>query len=432
MVNETDDLSGQSVRFDHPDSVSLDEQIPLRTSGLPTDEAVTLVVETDDTAGRKWTVQERYSTADGGLVSQNRPDSDAGTAVDVAKTIQRASGATEERFHPPPSGSVRIAVQQDGRRLDSTTLSRTVGAPDVTAHEIDHPTIIGTVFEPSGDGTAPGVLVLHGSGGRPDTVRARLLASHGFVTAAIQYFGGEGQPDSLVGVPLETVETAIEHLGSHERVGGSQVGVVGTSKGGELALLAGARLDGVGAVVSVNGSGVAWEGIPGGANPFPGSSWTVDGDEVPYVPYARDQSTWEAVLGSFSDPDPPFEYEQAYSQSFEEATSDTIADATIPVESIDGPVLLVSGGEDSMWDSVKLQQVAADRLTRHEHGYESDHLVYDHAGHAISVPYLPTANRSVGSQFVFGGTQQGYARADRHHWPRAIQTLASLSPADTS
>ncbi len=200
---------------------------------------------------------------------------------------------------------------------------------------------------------------------------------------------------------------------------------MGSSKGGELALLVGSRLESVGPVVSVNGSGVVWAGISRREFP-PGPSWTADGEPVSYVPYTDDRSVWDVQ--------PPMEMEPGYSQSFEDADEGTIAEATIAVESIGGPVLLVSGGADGMWDSVRLHEVAATRLDQHDCEYE--HLVYPDAGHAITAPYLPTANRERTGQFVMGGSAAATPRrtaitgsASSRRSRRSVREGAAVRPS---
>lgn len=103
---------------------------------------------------------------------------------------------------------------------------------------------------------------------------------------------------------------------------------------------------------------------------------------------------------------------------------ETLADAAIPVEDVDGPVLLVSGGDDRLWNTVALHRAAAERLEGHE--YDHEHLVYDDAGHRIMIPYRPTTNRTEGPQYVYGGTTAGYAEADVDHWPRVLETFDTL------
>ncbi|WP_246561454.1 hypothetical protein [Streptomyces roseirectus] len=87
-------------------------------------------------------------------------------------------------------------------------------------------------------GTDAGVLVLAGSSGRIEHERVRLLAGHGMTALSIRWFGGAGQPSELCEVPLETFTRAIDPLLAQ---GVRRIGVLGTSKGAEAALLTAAH-----------------------------------------------------------------------------------------------------------------------------------------------------------------------------------------------
>ena len=50
--------------------------------------------------------------------------------------------------------------------------------------------------------------------------------------------------------------------------------------------------------------------------------------------------------------------------------------ATIPVERINGPVLLISGEDDQMWPSRTLAEIAMERLRAHRHPYPDEHIAY--------------------------------------------------------
>lgn len=247
-----------------------------------------------------------------------------------------------------------------------------------------------------------------------------MLAANGFVALALQYFdpGGSSDtiPDQLVEVPLELVESSIEWLLESDRVGGEQVGAWGVSKGGELALLSGSRLDDIGAVVSMNGSGYVWQGVDFEQG-REASSWAADGEPIPYVPYDPDESALDSSR--------PPELRPFYSSSIENADEDTLNTATIPVEEITGRVLLVSGGDDRLWNSVELHDVAAERLDEHDRQYT--HLVYEDAGHLIQPPFLPGTAREEDEFYVYGGSTAGYIEADRDHWPQVLETFESLS-----
>lgn len=102
---------------------------------------------------------------------------------------------------------------------------------------------------------------------------------------------------------------------------------------------------------------------------------------------------------------------------------ETIA-AAIPVERIQGPVLLVSGEDDQLWPSKDLADMVFQRLVQHAHPYPFEHLSYRGAGHAaFGVPDVPTYGSSATPLFVLGGTPAGNARARADSWPRMLAFL---------
>lgn len=413
--------SESKLEFEHPTVVSVDESIDLTITDIPV-ETVDIRFSLMDRNDHCWESEATYYVPDDTLDLGSETSMNGEITDGVTDLIQRATPEDDSSPYEPRHDACEeliVRVEHDEELLGSTTIERTFGNRNVTSESVDGESFVGTVYEPPRNEPAPAVIVLHGSSGKPADGIAQLLASHGFVTLALQYFDWrdrrESLPAELVEVPLESVENAVEWIRERNGVRGPDVGLFGASKGGELALLAGSRLDSVGPVVSVNGSGVVWEGISQRTFP-PGPSWTVDGEPVSYVPYTDDHSV--------RDMHPPMEMESGYSQSLDDADDETVADATIAVESIAGPVLLVSGGADRMWDSARLHGIAAERLDRHGCDYEQ--LIYPDAGHAISAPYLPTANRERSQQFVMGGSPVGYAKADSDHWPHVLETFETL------
>jgi hypothetical protein len=73
--------------------------------------------------------------------------------------------------------------------------------------------LLGVSFLPPGDGPHPAVIVLGGSeGGLPVRSAAPLLASHGYATLALAYFGLPGLSCGLINIPLEYFGRAIAHV----------------------------------------------------------------------------------------------------------------------------------------------------------------------------------------------------------------------------
>lgn len=112
-------------------------------------------------------------------------------------------------------------------------------APGVTVQTVSDNGLVGRFYEPSGNGPHPGVLALHGSTPHILDGEAGLLASHGYATLALQYFGAEGLSPTLSEIPLGYFEMAMQWLTAHETVANDGIGLLGGSRGGELALLLG-------------------------------------------------------------------------------------------------------------------------------------------------------------------------------------------------
>lgn len=118
--------------------------------------------------------------------------------------------------------------------------------------------LAGLLHTPAGPGPHPGVLLLGGSeGGVPDNGVAGLLASRGFAKLALAYFGADGLPGELVRIPLEYFGHAITWLSARPDVADGRVGVIGASRGGELALWLGATFP------AARGCGVLRQERPG-------------------------------------------------------------------------------------------------------------------------------------------------------------------------
>jgi dienelactone hydrolase len=245
---------------------------------------------------------------------------------------------------------------------------------------------------------SPAILVLGGSeGGLPCYYRPGLLASHGYPTLALAYFGAPGLPADLKRIPLEYFRHALEWLAKQSGVDPNRLVVLGASRGGECALLLGTVYpDLIHAVVSLVGSSVV-----SGSPSAPGEpAWTLAGKPVPYV--------GESDLGNPDPTDNP--------------------QAIIPVEKIAGPIFLVSGVMDGLWPSYSYAVAIVDRLRAHgRKDYTS--LVYYQAGHeAGGVPNFPVGNVFLSPRGLLnlGGSLSGDVHARADSWPKLLAFLKRL------
>jgi dienelactone hydrolase len=245
---------------------------------------------------------------------------------------------------------------------------------------------------------------------------ATVLASRGIPALALAYFCVPPLPPELVNVPLEYFDAALDWLAARPGVDSERLAVMGRLRGGELALLLGATFPRIHAVVALVPSHVMQAGVEtGGEAGQP--SWSLGGAPLPFVPRAS------LTTGMVE----PIANTPLFLAAFEDAAA--VERAAIPVERIQGPVLLVSGLDDQMWPSTLMAEQVMARLRAHQHPYPFTHLTYADAGHsAAGQPYLPTtvnSGRHPVRQVVFtqGGTAQATAAAQADAWPRVLRFL---------
>ena len=259
-------------------------------------------------------------------------------------------------------------------------------------------------------GARTGVLVLAGSSGSVDERRATWMAGHGTAAASIRWFGGTGQPPGICEVALETFTPLVDALAADF----DRVAVVGTSKGGEAALLLAAGDSRIDAVIAFAAPHVVWAnvgpGLDGEARPAR-SSWTRAGVPLTFVPY---DDGWSWTGGG------PPAFIGLYEQSLE-ANPDTADAAAIPVELIMGEVVVVAGGDDQVWNSVRYASEIERR--RRAHGLATTVVTHPAAGHRTLLPREPAPDG--GMSMARGGSPAADAALGERAWP-AIRSALRL------
>lgn len=246
-----------------------------------------------------------------------------------------------------------------------------------------------------------GALVVGGSSGLVHSARAELLARHGVLAEAIQWFGGPGQPEGPYAVPLETFLDRVDDLARDC----DRVVVVGTSFGAEAALLTGVHSSRVAAVAAFAPSDVVWAGVaPDGTVT---SHWTRGGAPVPFVPFDE---------GWLPDSDPPA-YAGLYRASRARFPEQSAA-AVIPVERI-ARLLLVAGGDDRVWPS--LEMAAAIEGRRAAHGLDTVLVSDASAGHRTVLPAEPVV--AGGTRMQRGGNEGADRRLGAAAWPHVLSLV---------
>ncbi len=150
--------------------------------------------------------------------------------------------------------------------------------------------------------------------------------------------------------------------------------VMGVSRGAELALLLGSRYPEVTAVIAIAPSSVVFPGPPTGKLDALGtqhSAWSFNGKELSFVPMPY---SWTTLRGMITG---------KRTRMFEKAlrNSKRVKEAAIPVETIQGPVLLASFTRDQIWPSTLMSEQIVQRLRDSKFRFHYEHATYD-AGHS--------------------------------------------------
>jgi pimeloyl-ACP methyl ester carboxylesterase len=220
------------------------------------------------------------------------------------------------------------------------------------------------------------IIYLGGSeGGLPfasNETNLQPLLDLGHPVLCLAYFGVDGLPQSLERIPLEYFERAFAWLSKQPDVI-NEYAIIGGSKGGELALLLASRYSQVKAVVAFVPSYVVWQGIPNGFPKSPlGSSWSYAGKDLPFVPLRFSPAL---IMGLIT-----LRYRKAYEYAL--LNKKRGAQATIPVEKIGGPVLLISGRDDTLWPSTPMCEQIINRLAANRFPFPYQHIVIE-SGHGV-------------------------------------------------
>jgi dienelactone hydrolase len=420
-----------SARFQIPSSILVDEELVIKLEGLEPSLPVRVGASLTDDEGMKWQSWAAFETGADGQISTATT-----LALDGTYRGAHAEGLLWSMVPDSTEGAMEHAIKQG---LKPTTVALTAEqdgippvngevelrwlGPGVVSEEVRDDGLFGTLFSPAGEGPFRPVLVFGGSDGGLRTETAALLASHGFLALALAYFRYPELPTELVSIPLEYFQRALQWLQKEARSEpGRGVGVVGRSRGGELALLLGSTFDEVDAVVAYVPSGIVHAGIRAGEESWQVDvpAWTLGGRPLPYLGHETERAASEELP-------PPIALTPIYCRDLADWAS--VSRAAIPVEKSHGPVLMLSGVDDAMWPSTLLSELAVARLAGVEHAPVYKHLAFAEAGHRFVLPSLPgtvTSGRhpADGQIYEYGGTPLGNATAGRRahramiHWLR--------------
>jgi dienelactone hydrolase len=385
------------IEVDRPNALT-DRPIDIRVLGAPPGQSVVVVARATSADGTRWRSQASFTTSSTGVVDIARSPSGEGSytgrdPMGLLWSMRPAGVSSDFAFTYSADGTAVIRLlARAGDDVARAAIERRLWAPGVTATDLRPRTdgFFGRYYAPPASETdRAAVMVFGGSeGGLSVLAIASLLASHGFPTLALAYFGEPGLPDRPRELPLEYFVGALGWLSHRQDARGEPIVVWGASLGSEAALLLGADFPHlVGGVVALVTSNVVACAPPRCA----GSPWSLAGHPVPTV---HGTGPW----------------------------SHGFPNGVIPVEQIRAPILLDCGGADEIWLSCPMADRIQGRLRRHG-SPPATLLRYPKAGHTIGYPIPYQALDFLAAEGVTPAADAA-ARADA--WPRILSWLDSL------
>ena len=361
-----------SLTADAPTALA-DQPIHIRATGLAPGAEVEITGEAIDYQGVRWRSSGTFTADDDGTIDLRRDAPSAGTY-----TGADGMGLLWSMRSDKPGSSFFPNLMQDDYAVTLSVnrtqlvLRRQLRAEGQTreAYALPDDPFTGVLHNPPATPKIP-VLFLSGSDGNPDHASGAMLAARGHPTLALDYFGGDGLPETLRDVPLEYFADAVRAAGLERAV------VIGYSRGSEAALLLAERYPDLfpAAVVYAPNDHVV------GSFPEGGDAWTYGGKPVPHGP--------------------------------------------IPDGRLSDRVLAVAGGDDAVWPAGEQAARLAERIPG------TELLAYPQAGHGVGTwPYLPSGTRMThpvtGDTYDNGGTSEADAAARADAWPRVLAFLDSV------
>lgn len=395
-----------------PSHVLVDESATLRSTGLQPGKRVSIGAELIDGAGDHWSSEAEFLADAQGVVDTSRQAPVKGSyrepsAMGLVWSMRPAENHVASYVSPHELGEqiIEFRLKIDGKQAAITQLDQRAVSSGVRQIKVEGK-LHGILFVPAADGPHPGVLVVGGSEGGVPRARAAWLASHGYTALALAYFRYEDLPKDLEAIPLEYFGTALAWMIGRPEIVPGRIAVVGVSRGGELALQLGSMYPQIQAVVAYVPSNVRYPSCCGGTRlPY---AWTWKGQPLGFVPQ-RSLKNPAAVMMSH---------------------------AQIAVEQTHGPILLISGEDDGVWESSVMASEIVDRLKSAHFAFPVEHLKYPHAGHRAGRPEIvPTWHGKLtqlvsGRGMDMGGTPQGDANSSLDAIPKVLGFLdKSLGPA---
>ncbi|GAB2567900.1 acyl-CoA thioesterase/bile acid-CoA:amino acid N-acyltransferase family protein [Gracilibacillus alcaliphilus] len=320
---------------------------------------------------------------------------------------------------------INIEVYHNGALLASEQIIRTFYQKNIIKKELNDDSMIGTLFYPENGDSLPAVVIIGGSDAEVHESSAALVASEGYVVLALAYFGRKGLPKGIVEIPLEYIDHAFQYLMNLRQVDQKRLGIIGFSRGSELALLYASHFPNIKSVIAVAPSAIIFSGLVN-MQPVEKSAWAYK--NVP-LPYFRAQRTKQDTFSFFKHwiLGKPYSGLDVMNRIIQDEQQ--LEETAIPIENIKTPMMFFAGEDDHIQPAVFFTKRIESLLQNHEYKKQNEFIYYENVGHFAtfpgSAPNLPqiTGNMQYNMRMIFGGTKKDNARAASNSWEKTVKFL---------
>jgi dienelactone hydrolase len=372
----------------------VDEPVTILISGLLPGQPVLLRAQTQDEENKMWVSQAAFVADEQGVVNVRRqaPQSGSYQGIDSMGLFwsMQVAGQNETQCFSKVTSSaliIKLSVESNGKLLSSCTITRLFMGQNTQRIPVQAADVVGTFFLPAGRGPHPAVIVLGGSDGGMHEEAAVLLAAHGYASLALAYIQGpnvgDRLPRYLVNIQLSYFESALRWLLEQEVVDKKRVTVLGHSRGAELALLLGTVFPQIRAVIAASPSSFINSAITTRTIDKP--AWVYRNAAFPYVNIKASVPEIAELVWKQQIRHVPVRFQPLFSKAMNQ--QEAVRKASIPVEKIQGPILLISGQDDHVWPSTIFAEQIIARLQAQRYSYFYSHVSYPDAGHLLCTPY---------------------------------------------
>lgn len=191
---------------------------------------------------------------------------------------------------------------------------------------------------------------------RTENVRNQFL-NRGFHFLSINYFGTKGLPKYIDRISLDAIYDTIAKIGKNLTISNDNIVLLGASRGGELILNLASNFEFRGVIALVPSSVT----VPNFHNKKLCSSWVLNNKEVEFIKIDEkvlNKEGWSIALKN------SLNKQNESSPGF------------IPVENMNGFVLLTSGKTDNAWPSYDMCNYMIDRMKRNDFNFPYSHISF--------------------------------------------------------